>query len=224
MTSAPGELVVTLLITGTATGITSGNPFISSSTLAGDGFAYLVAATPGTYSAQWNSTADVYSSAALSFKAATGSNPPPGTKLNECDLDSNGAVTSSDMDAAVSMSLGLSPCTANILGAGVCNVVVVQRVVNAALGGPCVVGTVLPHAVDLTWVASSSTGVTGYNVYRSSTTGGPYSLLNTALVTGTTFTDSAVQSGQTYYYVVKAKSATEESGPSNEAVAVIPNP
>lgn len=223
-TTSPGELIISVLLTNAQSGIRSGNPFTNDSTLTGDGYARLITTTAGTYKAQWNSVSSMYANTTVTFKAATGSNPPPGTKLNECDLDSNGAVTSSDMNAAVNMSLGLTPCSANILGAGVCNVVVVQRVVNAALGGPCVVGTVVPHAVDLTWVASPSTGVIGYNVYRSSTTGGPYSLLNSSLVTGTTYTDSAVQSGQTYYYVVKAKSATEESGPSNEATAVIPNP
>lgn len=224
-TSTSGELLVSAMVgSGTVTGIFSGNTFKNDSLLMGDGWAHLIASAPGTYRAQWSNTGGTYLGSAVSFKAATGSNPPPGTQLNECDLDSNGAVTSSDMNAAVNMSLGLAPCSANILGAGVCNVVVVQRVVNAALGGPCVVGTVVAHSVDLTWVASPSAGVLGYNVYRSSTTGGPYSLLNSSLVTGTTYTDSAVQSGQTYYYVVRAKSASEESGPSNEATAVIPNP
>lgn len=224
-TTTPGELIISVLLTNAQNGIRPGNPFTNDSTLTGDAYSRLIAATPGTYRAEWYSASSKYGNSTVTFKAATGSsNPPPGTKLNECDLDSNGAVTSSDMNSAVNMSLGLAPCTANILGAGVCNVVVVQRVVNAALGGSCVVGSVISHAVDLTWVASPSPGVTGYNVYRSLTTGGPYSLLNSSLVTGTTYTDTAVQSGQTYYYVVKAKSATEESGPSNEATAVIPNP
>lgn len=221
-TTDSGELVVTLLVTGTTSGIRSGNPFIHSSGLAGDGFAYYVAPSPGTYAAQWNTTSTPFSSSTVAFRPASGG-PPPTTKLNECDLTSDGVVDSGDVQAAVNMTLGTTACTANLLGAGVCNVAVVQRIVNASLGGACVVGTTVPRSVDLTWVASASTGVLGYNVYRSETAGGPYNTpINASLVTGTTYTDSTVLSGKTYYYTVRAKDATQESGPSNEAVAVIP--
>jgi len=44
------------------------------------------------------------------------------------------------------------------------------------------------HNVVLTWTASTST-VSGYNVYRGNTTGGPYTKINTALVSGLTYTD-----------------------------------
>src|SRR5713226_6732175 len=84
--------------------------------------------------------------------------------LNACDLDQNGVVNDADVTLAVNMVLGLSPCTANILGAGVCNVAVVQRVVNASLpNGTCITGTGTgnPHTVTLNWVASISTGVIG---------------------------------------------------------------
>src|SRR5579875_3566845 len=42
-----------------------------------------------------------------------------------------------------------------------------------------------PHSVSLSWKASSSADVMGYNVYRSSISGGPYMALNGLLVTGT---------------------------------------
>ncbi|HJT71395.1 MAG TPA: choice-of-anchor D domain-containing protein [Terriglobales bacterium] len=81
------------------------------------------------------------------------------------------------------------------------------------------------HSVNLAWVASSSV-VVGYNVYRGTTSGGPYSLkLNSSLVAGTSFTDTTVQSGQTYYYVVTAvDSSGVESAYSNQASATIPVP
>src|SRR5690349_9194805 len=82
---------------------------------------------------------------------------------NPCDLNVDGKVDSADVQAATNMSLGLSSCTANIAGAGVCNVVVVQRVVNAALGGVCVT-TASIHNVALSWMASSSLNITGYHV------------------------------------------------------------
>jgi hypothetical protein len=84
--------------------------------------------------------------------------------------------------------------------------------------------TTTSHSVTLNWTASAST-VAGYNVYRSSVSGGQYTKLNSSLITGTTFTDSAVQAGQTYYYVTTAvDSSNVESADSNEVSAVIPTP
>lgn len=80
------------------------------------------------------------------------------------------------------------------------------------------------HSVALSWDASSSQ-VAGYNVYRGSTSGGPYTKINSGLETATNYTDSAVQSGQTYYYVTTAVSSQGiESSYSNQAQAVIPSP
>src|ERR1035438_10231380 len=110
----------------------------------------------------------------------------------------------SDVNAAISMSIGATPCTANIMGANVCNVVVVQRVVNAAMGQPCVVGT---HSVGLTWGASAAGTypIAGYNVYRApSTAPTQYVQINTALLTTLSFTDGAVSNSATYYYAVTA--------------------
>lgn len=80
------------------------------------------------------------------------------------------------------------------------------------------------HTVALAWAGSSST-VSGYNVYRSSTSGGPYNRINSALLPGTAFTDNNVQAGQTYFYVTTAvNSSNVESGYSNQAQAVVPSP
>jgi fibronectin type 3 domain-containing protein len=142
--------------------------------------------------------------------------------LNACDLNKDGSVTNADADLAISMSMGSATCTANIMGYNVCNVAVVQRVVNA-ITGACAVGT--PHSVTLNWVASTSANVTGYKVYRGTVSGGPYTLVNTSSVAAVTFVDSGVTSGVTYYYVVTAvDSAGSESSYSNQATAAIPTP
>ncbi len=142
---------------------------------------------------------------------------------NSCDLNNDGLVDNSDVLLAISMSLGLSPCTADILGPGVCNVIVVQRVINAATSGSCVTGNA--HTVSLTWVASTSLNVAGYTVYRGTTLGGPYTKLNSSLVVVANYIDSTVQAGQTYYYVVTASdTSNNESVYSNEAQAVVPSP
>lgn len=142
---------------------------------------------------------------------------------NACDLNSDGTVDKADVDLAVSMSLGpASGCTANIMGPGICNVVVVQRVVNAVTG-TCVTGTL--HSVTLNWVASTSANVAGYLVHRGNTPGGPYTTVTSTPVTGVTYTDNSVLAGQTYYYVVTAiDSSNNASVYSNEALALIPSP
>lgn len=73
--------------------------------------------------------------------------------------------------------------------------------------------------VDLTWGAV--TEATSYNVYRSTTSGGTYTKIADN-VTGTTYTDSSVTNGTTYYYVVTAVSTGGESANSNE-VSATPN-
>ncbi len=89
-----------------------------------------------------------------------------------------------------------------------------------ALAGTGVEATV--HSATLTWTASTST-VSGYNVYRSATSGSGYAKINPSLVASVTYDDTTVQSGTTYYYVVTAVNASgEESTDSNQATAVIP--
>ncbi len=80
------------------------------------------------------------------------------------------------------------------------------------------------HSATLSWTASTST-VAGYNVYRGTTSGGPYTKLNSSLVAGTTYTDNTVAAGQTHYYVVTAvDSSNIESVFSNQVQAVVPSP
>ncbi|HEV2730535.1 MAG TPA: choice-of-anchor D domain-containing protein [Terriglobales bacterium] len=87
-------------------------------------------------------------------------------------------------------------------------------------------GTAPPqHSVDLSWAGSTSTDVVGYNVYRATVSGGPYTKINTALNATITFVDNSVQPGQTYYYVTSAVDGTGlESGYSNQVKTIIPSP
>lgn len=80
------------------------------------------------------------------------------------------------------------------------------------------------HSVGLSWSASSSSDVAGYNVYRG-TVSGTYSKINSSPLSNTSYTDASVQSGQdiTYYYVVTAvDSSGAESTDSNQATATVP--
>ena len=73
--------------------------------------------------------------------------------------------------------------------------------------------------VNLSWTASSST-VTGYNVYRSSTSGSESTTpINSSPLssTATSYQDTTVVAGNTYYYTVKAVNGPATSAASNEA-------
>ncbi len=77
------------------------------------------------------------------------------------------------------------------------------------------------HSVTLSWNPSS--GAVGYNLYASQTAGGPYTLVNSGLINGTSYTDSSTPSGTTLYFVATAvNSANQESGYSTEASAIVP--
>jgi hypothetical protein len=79
------------------------------------------------------------------------------------------------------------------------------------------------NSAVLNWVASPSPGVTGYDVYRGSTSGGPYTIQNPSIVTGTSYTDSTLQGGVPYYYVITAvDTLSNQSVYSNQVPAMSP--
>jgi hypothetical protein len=92
--------------------------------------------------------------------------------------------------------------------------------ITVALSGTGVASST--HSVALSWTASSST-VAGYNVYVSPSSAGPYSLLNSSPVPNTSFVDTNVQAGDTYYFrITSVSSSYQESAPSAAVPAVIP--
>jgi hypothetical protein len=140
-----------------------------------------------------------------------------------CDLDSSGTTNVVDVTRAVNMALGTTACTADVEALNTCTIITVQRVVNAALGQPCVTYNSSTRSVTLNWQASTSLGVTGYNVYRRVGTSGTYTKINTSPVTALTFRDSSVTLNTTYQYAVSALDVSgNESALSSPATAVIP--
>lgn len=69
-----------------------------------------------------------------------------------------------------------------------------------------------PHSVVLTWTASASAKVIGYNVYRSTPRSGvgrakrplKWQKITPNAIHGATYTDTTVRSKRTYYYAVTA--------------------
>src|SRR5207342_744656 len=79
------------------------------------------------------------------------------------------------------------------------------------------------HSVLLNWTASPSPGVTGYNVYRSVTSGTGYVKINSSAVGGLSYTDSTVLNSTTYYYVTTSvDNSGDESTFSQEVQMIIP--
>jgi len=83
------------------------------------------------------------------------------------------------------------------------------------------------QTINLAWDSSSDTSTVGYNVYRSQQSGVyPATPLNGSnVITSAAFSDSSLQSGSTYYYVVTTVNASGvQSGYSNEVQATVPVP
>lgn len=66
------------------------------------------------------------------------------------------------------------------------------------------------HKVQLSWKASTSKHILGYNVYRGNRSRGPYKKINGALDPITRFTDLGVVAGHKYYYVATAVQLEEK--------------
>jgi hypothetical protein len=109
-----------------------------------------------------------------------------------------GSVTGS---VSVASNATNSPDTVSLSGAGV---------------------TAANHSVLLSWSPSVSS-VMGYYAYVSVQSGGPYTKMNSTPIAATSYTDIAVQAGQTYYFVVTSvNSNNEESAHSAEVSALVP--
>jgi fibronectin type 3 domain-containing protein len=84
------------------------------------------------------------------------------------------------------------------------------------------VATAGSGSVSLSWTPPGSNGgaaVTGYNIYRGTRAGGESATPVAANVAGTSFTDTGLVNGTTYYYTVAAVNSAGVSAQSNEASA-----
>ncbi len=92
-----------------------------------------------------------------------------------------------------------------------------EQVVILRIVGP------VQHKVQLSWKASTSKHILGYNIYRGTRSGGPYKKINDVLDPNTGFTDLTVSAGHKYYYVATAVNwKKRESAHSKQIQVVIP--
>ena len=148
----------------------------------------------------------------------------------------NASIVLSASGAPTGTTVSFNPATIAAPGAGSSTLTITvgastptgTYVITVSGSGGGIVRTVTVNLtviaqVALSWNASTSQGVVGYNAYRSMTSGGPYTKLNSSLISTTNYTDQMVQSGLTYYYVTTAvNSQGLESIYSNEATATVP--
>jgi hypothetical protein len=114
------------------------------------------------------------------------------------------------------------------LGCGVVPWAIGQAASSVAADHPAAAAH--PHSVKLSWAASvpasksPADAVVGYNVYRSTASHDRHpKRINSALCAGTTYTDPAVETGKTYFYVTRGVNAKGvESASSNEIKVVMP--
>jgi hypothetical protein len=145
--------------------------------------------------------------------------------LSGAGLSIGGVSSGMTLSAASSTTLNVTfaPSTPGALN-GIVTVTsnATNPTVTISLSGTAV--QPVSHSATLT-LAPNSPNVAGYNVYRSSTSNGPYTKLNSPLVTSTTYVDSTVLANQTYYYVATSvDSAGDETLYSNQVSAKIPTP
>ena len=83
-----------------------------------------------------------------------------------------------------------------------------------------------PHSVTLHWHAPAAfvkSQAVSYNIYRSTSPGGPYTPVASG-VQSLTYKDELVNPGVTYYYVVRSVDLSgRESGYSEEVKVTIPD-
>jgi invasion protein IalB len=232
--NAGQQTTITVVFLPTSVGPASGNISITSNAptsptsvaLAGTGIAATLTLNISPTSLSFGNVTTGTSSATQNVTiTSTGNSSVAISQINLVGagytMTGGGAPVTLSPTQSITLVVQFSPTTAGIVPGSI-------TVVSNATGSPATITlsatgvAPIQHSAALTWNASTST-VSGYNVYRSTTSGTGYAKINTSLVTALTFTDSTVQSATTYFYVTTAvDSSGRESVYSNEVAAPIP--
>jgi hypothetical protein len=119
---------------------------------------------------------------------------------------------------SIQLAISFAPTTN---GAATGTLTVTSNAQNVTLTVP-LSGTGVTHSVTLSWTALTSQ-IKGYNVYRSTTSNGSYTKINSALSGTPTYSDQTVVAATTYFYAVTAVGLNGmESAYSNQATVTVP--
>ncbi|MGB0515152.1 MAG: fibronectin type III domain-containing protein, partial [Wenzhouxiangellaceae bacterium] len=77
--------------------------------------------------------------------------------------------------------------------------------------------------VDLVWNANGESDLASYRIYRSQQSGGGYALIATVSATSTSFSNTGLRNGRTYYYVIGAVDAAGQESPTSAEVSATPS-
>jgi serine/threonine-protein kinase len=80
----------------------------------------------------------------------------------------------------------------------------------------------LEASVELSWHPTRSAFARGYDVYRATVNGGPYSRVGVVDGSQSTFVDGGLEPGGRYFYVVRSTAGQRTSEPSGQAQAETP--
>ena len=237
---APGETVAcTLVFTPTTTGYVAGSASITSTasngtltlTMSGSG----VAATPAltvtpTSLVFGNEPVGNTQTQVVTLKNSGNSSVKVSSiGVSAADIQTGGGVNGATIapGQTATLSVSFSPKKAEtvsgsvIIASNARSSPTTIRVSGTGVSGNQ--GSSSGHSVALSWQASTSPNVTGYNVYRANGATTAYSKLVTTPVSGLSYADATVVTGETYTYAVTAvDSSGQESAFSPPATATIP--
>jgi hypothetical protein len=200
--STASNPTVNLPLSGIGTTVTAGTLAVSPTTI---GLGSVVAGTSGT--ASGNLTA---SGANVTVSAVRSNN-------SVFSIGGLSLPTTIPAGQSAAFTVTFSPQTAGAVTAALTftsnaqSSTTVETLTGTGMAAPV-------HTVNLSWNASTSPSITGYNVYRAAYVNscGSFSKINSVPNTGTLYTDSAVVDGSNYCYATTAvNSSNEESGYSN---------
>lgn len=122
----------------------------------------------------------------------------------------------------VTISVNFGPSTSGYAGGTLAIVSNASNsLIQVGISGNGITAQPGTHGVSLSWTPPSS-NYSGFFVYRSAVSGGPYTKLNAVIDTQAAFVDTGLASGTYYYVVTTVDSSGVESGFSNEVQVVIP--
>ena len=166
-----------------------------------------IAVSPASASVATGGTQQFTASAKDQFGAALSSQPSFTWSVV------SGGVGSISTAGLYSAGSSAGSATVKAVSASVSGTAAVTVTAVATLASPTsLVATAGDGDVSLYWTGVS--GASGYNIYRSTTSGSGY--IKLSVTPDQSYEDNAISNGVTYYYVVTAVSGTMESAYSNE--------